>query len=587
MNLPMYEPLRLLVGLAKAHVLGKFYDPETAEFVDFAEIPHNVPVMMPNTSEFEPRGKADLKYMWYRLLLKGSSLKETMMKMQKELKSETGEDFFLAAQMIVTYQVNLKGHPFRNAFFGEQSEERLVYRFDQKPNLKEFTFITSSEARELVTEGAAIRSAFVPVVDLQKLDGVWFYPDLLKPWDSNSPLKEKGLLNIVTKNITWYQEHITSMKKKYGEVIKPIQFQGKPDAQPEPPVAPKVAPPKKTQPNVQTTTQSVKSNAPPTANAEEAERERIKKEWAPEVIATIVTKLTNMCKVPAKKASIYGYLKVAAGLAKNDPNKKKDSTVFNLHTARLLLRDNNDSKVIIAEISPLPLFKSKFPVQLAVDAKNPDIKWFTEGPNVRRTSGNTELSAWVRESIIPKVWEKFVRTNFQDYIDVDESGQDADEGTVEDRIEKTSGIAGTEEKVSKPAFKKTFKPQSELGFALRYVATLPMLPDELKDDIGGDTSNVMREKASITETVLKLGSDDETTRLRLIAKNVNDLFKLDTPSSLISQVRGEMSPKPADVKRSDAPFIAKTQQTGTAEQMNVDFRQKVRPKATSSEESDA
>ena len=657
---PLFAPLQLLTNLIKAHVIDKFYDPRTDEFLSFDEVPLKTGVMMPDNDEYQPRTNGpkpgtskDVKRTWWRLVLSATTIEEqdqlklilneitwqlssvpnktrenpTEQQIKNGVKKRIDDrkpgsdlEFFLSAQLLVTRHANRVGHPFHDVYAAASpsgTPGRLVYKFDQMPDKSKFTFVSSDEARELVTELDRIKAEIKDLSKLSGPDGVWVYPDLSVASDPTSPLKTTGLLDVVTRNLAWFVQHIKSVNQKYAPVLRAIteasleapvvaksppvvikQPEVKPKASAkstpkvqtrnepvqsepaEPKIAPRIAQPRKTQPKIATSS----GEALVGPNAEERERERIKAEWVPEVVDKMVRKLNEQyCNTEGKKVNVLRRLEVASGKA--DPTGKKLGTVFNLSTSRLLKKENNDGKVVQGQLSGEPLFKPGTLIQLSIDAKDPSIDWFPEGTTIRkttRTSGNKELNEWLLTEIMPRVWERFVTTCFPDYTE--EAPAPTDEASVEERIKETVGVAGTEAKSSTTAFKKTFKPASELGFALRYAATLPMLPEELQDHVGGDTATVERYRSSVAETVLKLESDDESERLKLIAKNMNDLFKLDPKSSLIAQVRGETIPQPAKVTRSTEPFTVKSQQTGTVEQLNVDFRSKVYPKVAGSED---
>ena len=650
---------RLLVRLIQADVLDKFYEPQSGSFMDFDEIPADFTVILPaNDDRYQPRpGTQDKKLLWYRLAILPGDFAQLVVNILIELKwqltpvpnmsrnpppkgskatprvddRQPGDDiqFFLGAQLMVVQLANDPDSPFRDDYDPDGTKGRLIYKFDQIPDVNAFTFVTEQEARELMaTSGFTRENAPKSIADLGAIsgpNGKWFYTDVI---DMDKPLTSKlkpadKCRDVVTRNFIWYAENIKAVKIKYGlNVIGqglPLPLQAKVPVE-EPPVTksktkpqpkevvaetpvvqtgvkPKIAP--KIQPRIPSGSQAVAGPALLPKNAEQDERERLKSEWKVKAVAGILSRLADACKVPAKKNKMYENLRVAARLAKAEG--KKAGTVFVLTTTRLIMgtetaggagKGTTASKIIAYLPADLLFGDARdmngepAQVALAINSDDKFIDWFTVGKNTtetKRTAGNKEFADWIRTEIIPAVWERLIPTCFADLVG--DQAQTLDEAPIEERIKNTTGVAGTTEKVRKTAFRKSKMNGVEVGFSSRFVASLPMLPEELTAEVGGDPLAVQRHKSSVAETVLKLESTDNSN-LKLISDNINKLYESLNPGSVISQIRNDNQPNPAKVKRSTEPFVVKPEQTGNVEQVNVDFRPKMYPKSVVQDEND-
>lgn len=642
---------RLLVNLIKAHILDKFYEPQSDTFMDFDEIPGKSTIIMPEAnasgiSKYQPRpGTQDKRTLWYRLVIAATGDRQRTVDTLVELKwqlsgipnmsrnpppqgskvtprvddRKPGDDvrFFLGAQLMVIQSANDVNDPFHKLYDPDGDRGRLVYKFDQHPDVNKFEFVTEQEARDLMAS-SGFTKADVPlnVNDFAKIsgpNGKWFYSDvvnMLKPLES--PLKPaEKCRDVVTRNFVWYVDNIKEVKVKYGlNVIGATKQPEAPQKQPEEVTAevpievkqtkPKIAP--KIQPRIPTGSQSVAGPALlPVRNAEAEERERLKSEWKTKAVAGILSRLVEKCETPAKRTKIYDQLRIASRLVVN--KAKKNGTVFVLTTTRLIMGTEGNNKEgkgttaskIITYLPADSLFGAAVdldgrPAQIALAVNSDDkfIEWFTTGKNTtetKRTAGNKEFADWIRTEIIPAVWERFVPTCFADLTGNNVEPGELDEASIEERIKNTQGVVGATEKVRKTAFRKANMSGVEVGFSSRFVASLPMLPEELTAEIGGDPLAVQRQKASVAETVLKLESTNGEN-LKLISSNIKKLYEGLNPGSLIDEIRQDQKPIPAKVKKSNEPFVVKPEKTGNVEQVNVDFRPKMYPKTTITDEND-
>jgi hypothetical protein len=323
----------------------------------------------------------------------------------------------------------------------------------------------------------------------------------------------------------------------------------------------------------------------PSIEAEKKAEEEQKRKWADDVSRAMVEELLTHIKTPQGHAKVIQFLNVAAGLSSK--KTKVGGDVFNLSTTRLVLAVNNNTGIVIGYVDGAPLFPGR-KVALAVNVKSKTvpIQWFKTskiGTNTNLTSNNSDLVAWVKEQLMPKVWKQFVSSFVTDggSLQADDKGEEMDE---DERVE--SAATAEQDENEEPAvdyLKKVREFEAEMGFISAHAATLPILPNEIDmSKIGGDLSAQRAAQFGINAAAMNL-DPGEINMLKVVRQNMAKLFEADT-QSVINIIRKNIKIVAGiPVAPNGKPFEMTDPEEAEEGQFTADYRSGVAAKFTSDE----
>lgn len=607
------DEFRVLMGLLRAYLLGNYYDIASDSFLTYDEIPKkDVYVRLapadadkkapPGTRKQERKG-------WYQMVADKPSI-ATLISLQAMLKSDDDPTkkadaprfdpiLFPTAILCTLKLANDREHSYVKGFYDEwlatftedvPGDIRLVFNYDDqilepKGTNETVDFITSEEAKALNEwEAAAAKlaelSAAGEKVEPSSFKGIKLYPDLVNFAVEDAKLKTTGIfINVISRDISKYKEYSsasvkTEPHKSYRDDALRLSVSGSKQSKSAPTSSTKT-PATSAKPPPVSSTRTVKIE-----NPVDAQREQNKKNWASQIVADVIKKFQSKLSKPKSKGDAYHHLAIAANYkgVKHRTQLKKGGDSFNLITGRLLISENQTNGGIIWTAVPaMPLFPDGHMIKLAINAKDAIIErhWFPAGdPEHKLTANNASLAAWIKQVVIPDIWAQ-LQTMFDDYHIVDAAPTDV---SVDERIKRANQTAAASTGAeARTAFGRIANPIAELGFMARVAAVLPQYPEAEMEDIGGDPTPQF--EGPIAKKIWTMTSDNEAARLKVIAKNMSDLFKTDTKTT-VAQIRSELIVKKVQIDPSRSPFVAFQTEVGTNEQRNVSFRTKVNKAAS-------
>lgn len=318
--------------------------------------------------------------------------------------------------------------------------------------------------------------------------------------------------------------------------------------------------------------------------AQYAFEESEKKKWAEDVSRAMVEHLMKFIETPQGRAKVLKSLNVAAGLL--NEKTKRGGDHFNLDSTRLLLGNNNNRGIITGVVDGAPLFKGR-QVLLAVNIKSKSvpIPWFKEskvGTTTNPTSGNADLTAWVRDSLMPKVWKLFAAAFSGEGETFEQTGEDdADEDERVDGVNNEDMDDENTEPDDLIFKKRNFK--DEMAFISAHTINLPMLPDEIDmNKLGGDLESQRERQFKINVQAMNL-DPSEISRLKVVRNKVEDFYASDT-QSVIAAIKRNIKVVPSvPVGNNGKPFEMLEPEEAEEAQFIADYRSGVAGKFESDE----
>jgi hypothetical protein len=574
---------------------------------------------------FNPRninGGSNMSILKTLELLSGILNKNYTDEQKEEAKKLINPAFYLSAILIVLRQLNTQdaSNHFRNEYLRlhEMSEDtHFVYRFmDEFVILKTtmsnvvFDIITGKEARELhdvecytkiLTETKSIKDPVERSTEVRKLASerrCAFYLELKKRNDITSELADLNQNQFIFTN-NWLSAHnmqrtmnqtLTHLMDKFfirSNIILPLHKDNRNDIPKIPPfqagasnsssIPSSTKKPASDEPKPKEPKAKVKMPAKNTGqhmSVEKEKEERDKKRFADTASGNIVDQLLLSIVTSQGKVKILQSLNVAAGL----PGKatKCGGTVFNLNSTRLVKADNNNTGIVVGTVDGAPLFKGR-KVQLAVNVKsevfrNNWLKTSAIATNLNLTSGNEDLVSWVRNQVMPKVWEKFSQAFLEDASALHEEQEGDDEDDEETRIDNVSATEQDENTEPENLFGKKRNFASEMDFISAHAAMLPVVTYE--DDLSKLGGNLDAQRANrLNVNKVSMGLDqEELKRLEVVRKRVPDLFKSDS-QSVIAAIRNNIKAKlGVPVGTNGLPFQMEMPEKAEEYQFTADYR---------------
>jgi hypothetical protein len=443
---------------------------------------------------------------WYPVLVDNPGTHLVKGSIQERFKDqEAGPVLFLASIRHLLRQANQPGilRDLMVKKFGLKADEHLVYRYSEivlpDPNFKgTFTFLKAAAAGILNGKPDA------------QTGKKWIY------------LKDSDFL------VTDVQRHSAIL----GEEIPATKGE----------TAPTKPPSERAQkiPVGEESPFRFEAAKPAAVKAGSQDMEVQKKKWLEEIVNDAFEKIMEYyAKSESNRARIVSSLQIAAGQAAPSEKSVKKGNIFNIVTYRLLIANNQNGGMVIGYVKGDPIFPGAT-VGLAIDAKDKMVRWFQasdgyEGVNTNRTAKNSELSGWLRETVMPAFWKKFASSVRSSFEGIQEPAEAVEVVSSSERMEKaTEGFAKEKGKAgtaSTPAFKKTSQPTQEMGFTPAWAASLPILAGEEEDIVFGNIKDLRAQSLVVAQQVLRMDAGD-AQRLEVIKKSVQELFASETPKTI-------------------------------------------------------